>query len=648
VGNKQDLIKMGLKPKKLSLYEKLCNFSEKILPISVPIGEEKERKIQNAINFCHLSITQRGSVSFPILFILSFLLLTAFLTLLNLIPGILTTILLIFVFSLGYYFFNYPFHYAKQYKIKASSDMVLAILYMTVSMKVKSNLENSIIFTASNLDGPLSTDLTELIWDVLNGTYYSIGDALDDFIKKWKMENEEFTQAISLIKSSFYESSMEREKVLDEAVRVVLEGTKDRMKHYSQDLKSSLTILNALGILLPIIALVFFPMITIFMPESIKPIFIILGYDIILPTIVFFMIRSYLSKRPTTFHQPETLTVKETGYKKIIKPSTIIPVIISISLISFGIYGIFQSTEIFNFKLIIYSLMILGGIAFGIISHCFMSSIPKLTVKDEIIEMENELHIVLFQLGYQIRNGGSIESNLIKIKSKIEELKISKLFGAIIRNIRMFGMTFEQSIFNPRNGAIFQYPSRLMEAIFKAISEISRAGSRVLSSSLISISNYLKNMKHVEEHLRDMLSDVISTMKIQALILAPLASGVVVALTAMMMNMIINLSEWVENFQAQLTSYGPVGSLGGGVFDSLLNINKIIPVHYFQIIVGVYMIEIVTMLSIFLSIIEHGDEKIQRKFDLGKTLLMAFIVYSVTLVLLYLMLTSLVSLPSIT
>jgi len=637
----QELTKIGLKPRKLNLYEKICDLSEK--KISIPIGKKTEEKLQEAIDFCHLNVSPKSVFTVSILLTTILFLFNILFAMFGIFPIQLILIFIFGSFGIGYYFYNYSFQYARRYKIEASSEMVLAIIYMTVSMKVKSNLESAIIFAASNLRGSLSIDLTELIWDIYNGKYYSAEQALDDFIKKWRMENEEFTQALNLIKSSFYENLDERENVLNEAVKTILEGTKNRMKHYSQDLKSSLTILNAVGILLPIIGLIFFPMVTIFMPETVKPLFIAIGYDIILPIIVFFLITSSLRKRPTTFHQPELLINEKKGTMKLLNSKILISILITIVLSGIGFYGISTATENFSFALILYSLLILFGIASGIVSYSFLTSIPKLGQKDEIITMENELHLVLFQLGYQLRNGASIESNVAKIRTKINELKISKFFGIIINNIQMLGMNFWQALFDEKSGAIYKYPSRLIKAIFKAIYEISKSGSRFLSSSMISISNYLKNMRNVEEYLREMLTDVISTMKIQGIILSPLTSGVVVALTAMMMHMLISLSKWVESFQSQLGDYGPIGSIGGGVFNSIIAIDQIIPVHYFQIIVGIYMIEIVTMLSIFLSKIEHGEEKIQRNYDLGKMLITAFVIYSVTVIVLYLILTSIIS-----
>jgi len=636
---------MGIKPREKIFYEKICNFLENNVNLPVPIIKEEE--FNEAIEFCHLDITPKGPLLLSGITTLTFFVFFLFLAIFNIVPVFLTILFLVATFGFGYYLFNYPFFYATQYKIKASSEMVLAVVYMIVSMKIKSNLENAIVFTASNLRGPLGVDLGELVWDVYNGRYFSFEKALDSFIKKWKRENQEFTQAINLIKSSIYQGLKERENSLNEAVRIVLEGTKNSMRRYSREMKSSLTILNALGILLPIIGLMFFPMVTIFMPDAVKPIVIVIGYNIVLPLVVFFLMMSFLKKRPATFHQPEVLEAPKRGFRKFLDLSVVLPVAITLILVGLGLYKILTSTDPFNFQTLLFSMMITTGLCLGIATHCLISTAPKLKKKNEIITMENELHMVLFQMGHQLRSGGSIENNILRMKDKISELKIMKLFKVVINNIQIFGMTFRQALFNTKTGAIYEFPSYLISAIFKAISEISTSGSRILSDSVLSISRYLKNMREIEEYLEDMLSDVTSTMNIQSLILAPIASGIVVALAAMMMYMMVNLSEWVNNFQSQLGEYGPVGSVGGTFFESILMMDQILPASYFQLIVGVYLIEVVAMITLFLSIIKYGDEKIQRKYDIGKSLLIALGIYLVTSIVLYLMLTSLITLGSL-
>jgi hypothetical protein len=168
-----------------------------------------------------------------------------------------------------------------------------------------------------------------------------------------------------------------------------------------------------------------------------------------------------------------------------------------------------------------------------------------------------------------------------------------------------------------------------------AVTEISKGGTLVLSDAMLSISTYLKNMHDVEEELKNNLDEVSSEMKMQALILSPLSSGIVVALVAMVTQVLILLKGATDKIKDQLNGYGPLGSAGTGVLDSIINLNKITAAHTFQLIVGFYMIEAVTMIAYFKSIINFGDDPIQKKYAIGKLLLYGTIIYSIILIVIY-------------
>ena len=57
-------------PKHLSLYEKLCNISEKVLKVKP--DKKKEDILKEAIDTCHLNITPSGVVSFSLLLLFLF------------------------------------------------------------------------------------------------------------------------------------------------------------------------------------------------------------------------------------------------------------------------------------------------------------------------------------------------------------------------------------------------------------------------------------------------------------------------------------------------------------------------------------------------------------------------------------------------
>jgi hypothetical protein len=624
--------------RKMTFYEGMCASFEGLMPLNPP----NAAKIQEAINFAHMNLTPRGSFALCIFFAILF---PAFFLSVGFLLNILTPayIILIATFTLAifWYLYSLPLTLATSFRIRASSEMVLAIVYMTIAMKVVPNIEYAIKFTATNLRGPLARDLKKIIWDVYTGKQTSMLDALDPFMEKWKRESEEFTKAIFLIKSSFFESSERRNKVLNEAVSVVLNGTKERMKHYAQDLKAPITVLNALGILLPVIGLVFFPIMSIFLPDLIQPAFLVIGYNIMLPIVIYWMMKTYLEKRPATFHQPDISRHPQFMKEKLFNLIFILSIIIPSIIVALSYWQITLIKDPVSFPLLAYSLAITWAISGGIIIYTIFTTRNKLKLREDIIQIESELGEVLFQLGQQVTRGLPIENALKESLPRIRELKISKMIEKIMYNMETFGMTFTASVFDKNAGAINYYPSNLIEAVMKAVTEISKGGMVVLSDAMLSISTYLKNMHEVEEELKSLLEDVSSNMSMQALLLAPMSAAIVVALTAMVIQLVQILKIAVDKIQSQLTSYGPLGSMGNGFLGSILQVNKIIPIQNFQLIVGFYLVEVVVMISIFTSIINYGEDKLLRKYNLGKLLLYGMLIYSGVLLLIYFAFTSL-------
>ncbi len=617
-----------------SLYEKLCGVSETILPINPPNIE----KFETAIDFAHLDITPKGAFGLSVLFTILFPL---FFFSLGFAFGLVTNIpfdllVAIFTVTIFYYIYSLPFTIATSFRIKASSEMVLGILYMSIAMKVIPNLEYAIKFAGENLTGPLARDFKKMLWDVYTGKYVSITDALDPFMEKWKRESDEFVKAIYLIKNSFFETSEKRNKILNESVSVVLNGTKDRMRNYAKDLKSPLTVLNALGILLPMVGLVFFPIISIFLPDAIQPMFLVIGYNVLLPIVIYWLMKTYLERRPVAFHQPDLSKHPKFANDKMKYVILLVSILIPAVLVYYvSIILSAASPDAFSFNLLLYSMVVTWAVSGGIVSFTIFTTITKLKVRDEIIQIESELGEVLFQLGTQLTRGMPIENALKESLPRLKELKISNMVQKIIYNMENFSMTFNAAVFDKDGGAIKNYPSKLIFAVMHAVTEISKGGTLVLSDAMLSISTYLKNMHDVEEELRNNLDEVSSEMQMQALILSPLSSGIVVALVAMVTEVLLLLKGATDKIKDQLSGYGPIGNAGTGVLDSVINLNKITGAHTFQLIVGFYMIEAVTLIAYFKSIINFGDDPIQKKYAIGKLLLFGTIIYSIILIVIY-------------
>lgn len=644
----EEFLKDEMAAKKLSIYEKLSAISEKILPISPPFKGMRD-KYAESIEFSHLKMSPKGAFSLT-------LLVTLFIFTISLISLVVfqsftvpSVILSLIMASIGFYFLaNYPIHRATVFRINASSEMVLAIMYMSISMHLSPNLENAIRFASRNLKGALSTDLRDLLWSVYTRKHDRIEDALDFFIEKWKKDSKEFSESLYLIKNSGSESQEKRERFLDEAVSVMLDGTKERMRLYSRQLKEPVTILNALGILLPIIGLVFFPIVSLFLPELVQPVFLALGYDFFLPLIVYLFMNSYLEKRPYSLHQPDLSKHPEFSTVKFYEKPYTVPLMISLPFIAIGLMNIIGQKGLFSTGLLMFSALVTLGMFLAVMSYGYFSVRRKLKIRKEIFDIESEFAEALFQLGSMILRGTPLETALRRMKGEIKDLKISQFFSKILYNIETFGLTFENAIFDRKYGAISFYPSAIIESVMRVIVETSKKGMQSASKSMVIISKYMKDMHQVDEDLKNMLDETTSTMSVQSVLLAPLSAGVVVTIAAVMTRLLISLGDALNSVYSSIGSaMGPAGGIGTGVISSIVNLGAIIPIHFFQLIVGIYLVEIVTIVAVTLSTITNGDENLLKKFTVAKILLYSGVVYFITLLFTYYLFTSVISIEKI-
>jgi hypothetical protein len=613
-------------------YENLCNSCEKILPIRP--WKSLEKQYEELINFSHLNITPTGAFSLAFLAtLITFLVPTIFIIIFNLFYPALFLLVGILAGVVFYFLYDYPMHYAAWFRINASSEMTLCILFMATSMKISPTLEKAIDYAAKNLRGTLAYDLKLLMWEIYSRKY-TTEEAMENFIEKWKKDNQEFTEALYLIKNASLYGPGEMEKILDEAVSVMLEGTKDRMKFFARELNTPITVINALGILLPLIGVVFFSIMSLFLPEMIQPLTLAIGYDIILPLVVYWLMKMYLDRRPCSFHQPDISRHPKFKEEKLLSKNLTLSLLVGGLLTFYGFLGMLSIEAAFSPEQLYTSLLVTLGIALAFSIYMILTTREKVKLREEIVAIESEFPEAIFQLGNRLHLGVPIEKALSEVLPKLKNLKISNFIKSILQNIENFGVTLEQAVFDKRYGAINYYPSALIETVMRALVEIEKKGSAAISKTMLSISTYLKNARSVEENLKDLMAEITSTLKLQALLLAPLAGGIVVALAAIIMQLLVVLGN-AELIYQKVEGYGPLTSASKGILSSFITLDAMIPIHFFQVVVGIYIIEIIALMTMFSSIIENGDEDVLKKSLMGKRVLIGVIFYLIVLVMVY-------------
>jgi len=600
-------------------YEKMARLAGSVMNIE-PDAKAK-KKIQDAINFSHLKIKPRDASSLTIFLLLVISIPTALLMVTSLVLGFgipleIGLLILMIMFPIIYYIYIYPFHLKKVYEIQAGNEMVIMILYMAMYMRNNPNMENAIRFASENMTGILSYEIRKLMWDVEVGNYTNINDALFVYAKKWEM-NKEFSEAIEILVTSTKQSEKRRIDLLDEAIDIVLRGNRENAKHFNQNLKLPVMIVNALGVILPAMGMVLFPLVAIFL--GVEAIMLFVGYDILLPLFIYFIINNILETRPATYSKidisenPNIPPVGKFKYGSKILPAWPFPIVIGAAMIVPG-FLLLATNEI------IAGLLITGSFAFSLGTYHLLLAKGRMKVREETRRIENEFSEALFQLGNQISSGKPIEISMEHSLQRINNLKIKDLFYNALKNIKTLGFTFEQAFFDKKYGAIRFYPSRLIKSTMRTVVESTKKGVGTASVSMLSISRYLKGIHQTQEEVKEELSDTINSLKFQVYFLSPMISGIVITLAIIIIQIVSGISGAVES-----------AGIGAGILDTFKNSN--ITPFEFVIVIAIYIIEVAIILSTFINGIESGDDEIGKNHLTGSALIGSFIVFVVVFLL---------------
>ncbi len=667
--------KKELYPARYSLYEKVCNASAKILNLKP--DQKKAEQMQKNLDVCHLNTTPTGVLSFAVLaglvvMVFGSLLLFAlpilvgskpllFLVMFSLIGGLLMIPA----------FLKVPEFMANTWRMKASGQMVQSIFYMVTYMRHTSNLERAIGFAADHLDPPLSLDFRKILWDVETQQYSTIRDSANAYLDFWKDWDKEFVESFHLVESSLYESSEERRlSLLDKALDVILNGTYENMLHYAHNLKSPMTMLHMLGVILPILGLVILPLIASFMAGDqpfLTTLYISLIYNIGLPIGVYYLGRTILSSRPAgygasdigekeNFQHLRNVNLTLTKNFKIGISPLFFSSLIFMGCLLAGFFPLilhslnaadFAFGEDSNLKMLEYvcppalginceenekigpygigasvlSLAVIIGLGVSIGTYYSLRSKNVIKIREKTRALEEEFSSALFQLGNRLADGLPAELAFGKVAQTMRGTVSGEFFSVAEQNITQLGMGLEQSLFDSRVGAVVTFPSNVIESSMKVLIESIKKGPRIAAQALLSMSRYIQEIHHVEERLKDLMEEVITSMKSQIKFLTPAIAGIVIGITSMISAILTQLSSKLSTLAAEGT--GAENPMAG-----MLDIFGIgMPTFYFQIVVGVYIVQIVYILSVLSNGIENGADKLAERYELGKNLINSTLLY---------------------
>jgi hypothetical protein len=444
------------------------------------------------------------------------------------------------------------------------------------------------------------------------------------------------------------------------------------MIHFAQELTGKVSTFNMIGVVLPILGLIILPLAASFgNPKSVWEVVFLL-YNILFPIGVSYFGFMIIFNRPggvnsvkkpniknieqlqkyelkffgkSTFVSPivPALMIGGTflliGFSPILFHWTGVDLILNDALTTFfdvasgdtpGPFEIFQSYGYidkgdgydygpYGTYPGLLSLFIPLGIAFAFGTYLRTKYGKLIGLRDKTKKLEKEFASATFQLGNRINEGIASELAFGAVADTMRGTETGKFFSEVDSNIKFNGLSVEAAIFDSEKGAINEYQSELIISSMKIFIKANEKGPEISAKTLIDLSRYLSEIHMSAERLKDLLSESLGSMKGQANYLAPLISGVVVSIVALVTMIMGTLAAETEKLAA-----------AGGGSDSLSGLlGQSIPTFMFQSVVGVYITALVAILIYVVTNLEGGNDPIFTKFSIGDTMIKSIVRYAI-------------------
>lgn len=537
---------------------------------------------------------------------------------------------------------RYPRTHARYIQIRSLGDIPEILSYLVMYLKLVPNLENSVMFAASHSSTTLAGDLQKLVWDMEIRVYHGINDALTDFASRWGRWSEYFKRSLHLIRSSLLQKDeASRIITLDRALDVSLEGTKETMNQFANRLHQPTVILYSIGIMIPLSLVAMLPAAGLVgIQITIMQMFLL--YDVFLPLFILLYIRKILLSRPAAFHptaipasHPDLISVDK-------KKHTIIAIVVGWGIASPGIvflaYPYFFSSDIpLDMMFFIadpkglnaffpMTLFFILAAAISVSLYCMQVYHPYKKIRDEIKKMEQEFSDALYIVGKRLSEEKSPEESFSYAACTMQGSQIAEVFRQTSYNLIGMHTNLYDALYSKEYGSLTHVHSERIKAIFCLFVEGTKKSQRAVSISLIRIADHLKQLQDVERKITDMLYELTTTLRSTVTLFAPLIAGVTLSITLLISHI---LKSFTLTGPSEALTELPLSIPGMSQTFMMENIRP----EFFVLVIGIYLMELVVLLTYFTNGLSEGDDKATFMYSLGRTMPVSMSVFTVTIIL---------------
>jgi Flp pilus assembly protein TadB len=486
----------------------------------------------------------------------------------------------------------YPKRRAESERIRGLGEVSQLINYMTMAMKTTPNMERAAQFAAENLDGSLGRRLRRLLWEVGLRVHNSVDEAMTKFANYWGRWREDFRRSIYLIRSSMLERFEGlRVEVLDKALDVCLQGTREQMERFAASLHLPTLVIYSIGVLLPLVLVAVLPVLaTVGVSVSVWQISAI--YCVILPLTVWMLSRRVLAKRPAAFPPPRV--PNDAAARQTMLIAAVLGSIVASPAIACALGK--------NISQDLAALSALWGAGVSITFYLHRTTTKAYKLRQKILQIEHEFCDSLFQLGNRISEGRPAEDAFMRVAETMRGSGVSEVFERASANIMLGNLGLRSALFDERSGALKNVHSQTVRSAMKMLVDVIQRSTRAAGEAILRTASHLKELKRVEADVRKSLGEVVSSMRSVALFFAPLIASV----TSRMQGVLAGKS-------------AEVSFLGGTPVSPSI----------FLLVLGIYTVLLTIILISYATEIEVGDDGLAKRAALAQSLPVALVVFTI-------------------
>lgn len=388
----------------------------------------------------------------------------------------------------------------------AAPDLVARAV---LSMRLAPTPERAAEFAARTSDGALAGSLATHVRQSRNTAH----SGLTTFSDAWSDLFPSLRRAFSLITVAGRTPQADRNRLLDRALAVVLDGTRDTLQAFAARIRGPVTALYAFGVLLPTALVALLPAAGA-AGVVVTPAVVVFFYNVLLPAMLVVASIWLLTHRPVAFPPPEvTWTHPEVPDKRVLSLG---------GGTAAALTGWFGATRFFPSWGPPVAAVGLGcGTAFVLAYH------PVIAVYDHVQAVEDGLSDALELVGRRVANGQAVEAAIDGVADELDG-PIGTVLADGARQQRQLHVGVHEA-FLGRYGVLKTVPSPRVRGSFALLSLAAEEG-RPAGTALLALAEHVDDLQRIEREARQQLISICRTLTNTATLFGPMVAGSTVAL----------------------------------------------------------------------------------------------------------------------